>query len=114
MNTGSPSLAAHVRTLALSRGPFYPRRGCCRHQPFGGHLLEKGHYEARLTRREWDRLNTWMDTYAQKRGSFDKAQEEALRACGGRWRTCWKARREVTESRVIELALAQVLRPMSW
>jgi hypothetical protein len=43
------------------------------------HLLEKGHYEARLSAAQWDRLNTWMDTYAQKQGSFDKAQEDELR-----------------------------------
>ncbi len=74
---GSPSLAAHVRAR-YQEGRSIPGEGAAATSPLA-HLLEKGHYEARLSAAQWDRLNTWMDTYAQKQGSFDKAQEDELR-----------------------------------
>ncbi len=42
-------------------------------------LLEEGHYDVQLTESDRQRLITWMDTYAQRLGSFDPAQEERLR-----------------------------------
>ena len=42
-------------------------------------LLKKGHYETSLDRAAWDRLNTWMDTYGQRQGSFGPEQEAHLR-----------------------------------
>jgi hypothetical protein len=42
-------------------------------------LLKEGHYDVKLDRDEWLRLYTWMDTYAQRQGSFSEDQENRLR-----------------------------------
>ncbi len=42
-------------------------------------LLKEGHYDVKLTRDDWVRLYTWMDTYAQRQGSFGEDQEARLR-----------------------------------
>ena len=42
-------------------------------------LLGRGHYEVKPSRADLDRLITWMDTYAQKAGSFSADQERRLR-----------------------------------
>jgi hypothetical protein len=41
-------------------------------------LLAKGHYDVRLTEDDWQRLTTWMDTYGQRLGSYDRQQEDQL------------------------------------
>ncbi len=41
-------------------------------------LLAKGHYDVRLTDDDWQRLATWMDTYGQRLGYYDRQQEEQL------------------------------------
>lgn len=43
-------------------------------------LLASGHYDAELDPADRERIVTWMDTYAQRRGSFDQHQEDELRA----------------------------------
>jgi cytochrome c553 len=45
----------------------------------------EGHYGVKLTADEWDRLVTWMDTYAHLQGSFSKEQEEQLRKLREEW-----------------------------
>ncbi len=40
---------------------------------------EKGHEGVRLGAEDLERLITWMDTYAQRKGSFSENQEEQLR-----------------------------------
>jgi hypothetical protein len=41
-------------------------------------LLDQGHYDVKLTASDRERLFTWMDTYAQRAGAFDAAQEARL------------------------------------
>ena len=41
-------------------------------------LLRAGHYDVRITRDDRERLVTWMDTYAQRKGSFSVEQDERL------------------------------------
>ena len=43
-------------------------------------LLDEGHYRVQLGRTDMDRLITWMDTYAQRSGSFSGDQEQRLDA----------------------------------
>lgn len=42
-------------------------------------LLDRGHYDVKLTADDRDRRLTWLDTYGQIRGSFSPEQEERLR-----------------------------------
>jgi hypothetical protein len=42
-------------------------------------LLLKGHHGVKLSAEDLERLVTWMDTYAQRRGSFSDDQERRLR-----------------------------------
>lgn len=42
-------------------------------------LLDRGHYDVKLTGDDTDRLLTWLDTYGQIRGSFSPDQEKRLR-----------------------------------
>ncbi len=42
-------------------------------------LLQRGHYQARLSASDWDSLITWMDTLGQRAGHFSPGQEEQLR-----------------------------------
>ncbi len=41
-------------------------------------LLQKGHYQVKLSGADMDRLITWMDTYAQRAGSFSADQDRRL------------------------------------
>ena len=38
----------------------------------------KGHNDVKLTKADLERLITWMDTYAQRLGSFSDKQEQQL------------------------------------
>lgn len=78
---GKPSLAAHVRAR-YQEGRSLPGAGAAATSalvPF----LEPAH-GARLGADDWDRLITWMDAYGQRTGSFDKLQEDELRALRAR------------------------------
>ena len=46
-------------------------------------LLSKpaGHYEVKLDARARERFTVWMDTYAQRLGSFSADQEHAWKTC---------------------------------
>jgi hypothetical protein len=46
---------------------------------------ESGHHKVKLSPAEWDRLVTWMDTYAHIQGSFSSEQEEQLRQLREKW-----------------------------
>jgi hypothetical protein len=46
---------------------------------------DKGHEGVRLDPESRERLATWMDTYAQQRGSFSETQEKELRQIRQRW-----------------------------
>ncbi len=38
-----------------------------------------GHHKTHLTPDQYNRLTTWMDTYAQRQGSFSPQQEKELK-----------------------------------
>jgi hypothetical protein len=46
---------------------------------------EKGHHDVRLGAEDLAQLITWMDTYAQLRGSFSDEQERRLLALREAW-----------------------------
>lgn len=76
---GKPSLFDHVWT-AYRRG--YSIEGQCAASQSA--LLEKlnrpnGHHGVKLDAGDLERLITWMDTYAQRLGTFDDVQEQHLR-----------------------------------
>jgi hypothetical protein len=48
-------------------------------------LIRDGHYDVNLADDAWNRLVTWMDTYAQRDGSFSPGQEQQLRELRRRW-----------------------------
>jgi len=74
---GKPSLRDHVMAC-YTAGRSEPGAGAAQTSALV-QLLRKGHYEVQLTNDDWQRLFTWMDTYAQRRGSFDADQEQRLR-----------------------------------
>ncbi len=73
---GEPSLATHVVTR-YRQGRSTPGQCLAQTSPITK-LLESGHYDVQLSANDWERLNTWLDTYGQRLGSFSKNQEERL------------------------------------
>lgn len=74
---GKPSLRDHIGSR-YNEGRSIPGACAAMLSPLL-RLLDTGHYDVKLTPDDRDRLITWMDTYAQRLGSFDKQQEERLR-----------------------------------
>jgi len=74
---GKPSLREHVLSR-YNEGRSIAGAGAAATSPLLK-LLDAGHYDARLSAEDRDRLTTWMDTYGQRLGSFDKQQEARLR-----------------------------------
>jgi cytochrome c553 len=74
---GKPSLRDHV-LACYAEGRSQAGAGAAQTSALV-QLLRKGHYEVELSPGDWDRLFTWIDTYAQRYGSFDADQEERLR-----------------------------------
>ncbi|MHC4406409.1 MAG: HzsA-related protein, partial [Planctomycetota bacterium] len=74
---GTPSLKDHVQKR-YSEGRSVAG-ACAAQQSALLKLLADGHYEVELGRADRQRLITWIDTYAQRLGSFDSGQEERLR-----------------------------------
>ena len=74
---GKPSLREHVKARY---GEGRSIAGACASavSPLAK-LLKEGHYDVKLTGDDWMRLYTWMDTYAQRQGSFGDQQEATLR-----------------------------------
>lgn len=83
INFGKPSLRDLVWE-GYRRGFSVENEGPARRSALLG-LLGRGHYEVKLSGEDWERLLTWMDTYAQRRGAFDAQQvrrlEELRQAC---------------------------------
>ena len=73
---GEPSLATHVMTR-YREGRSTPGQCVAQTSPIV-RLLESGHHDVVLSANEWERVNTWLDTYGHRLGSFSKAQEERL------------------------------------
>ncbi len=74
---GKPSLREHVQAR-YHQGRSTPGAGAAATNALWP-LLEAGHYDVRLDGDDRRRLVVWMDTYAQRLGSFDAAQEARLR-----------------------------------
>ena len=73
---GKPSLATHVVTR-YRQGRSTPGECIATTSPIVK-LLESGHHDVQLSANDWERLNTWLDTYGHRLGSFSKPQEERL------------------------------------
>ena len=76
---GKPSLRDHV--LARYREGRSLAGACAARTSALLALLEEGegHHDVRLDADDLERLVTWMDTYAQRQGSFSDDQEDRLR-----------------------------------
>jgi len=74
---GSPSLKEHV--LARYSEGRSVAGACAAKKNALWKLLDGGHYDITLSAEDRQRLTIWMDTYAQRRGSFDPGQEQRLR-----------------------------------
>ena len=74
---GKPSLREHVQAR-YGEGRSIAGAGAAATNALWP-LLDAGHYDVRLTDDDRRRLFVWMDTYGQRLGSFDAAQEERLR-----------------------------------
>ncbi len=82
---GKRSLASHV-TARWQGGRSVPGAGPALESPILRMLTEgAGHNDVRLLPDDIERLTTWMDTYAQRRGSFSDAQERRLLALREQW-----------------------------
>ncbi|MCP4645244.1 MAG: hypothetical protein GY851_32680 [bacterium] len=79
VDRGKPSLREHV--MARYRAGRSIEGGCvARNSPVLTMLTSKpGHHGVKLDDGERERLITWMDTYAQRLGSFNEEQEQRLR-----------------------------------
>jgi hypothetical protein len=80
---GRPSLREHVQTRYYA-GRSIVGQGAASTSPLLA-LLRKGHQGVQLRPDEIERLVTWMDTYAQRLGSFSAAQEAELIELRRRW-----------------------------
>ncbi|MHB8897476.1 MAG: HzsA-related protein [Thermoguttaceae bacterium] len=74
---GKPSLRDHVMAC-YAEGRSHAGAGAAQTSQLV-HLLRQGHYQVQLSPTDWERLFTWIDTYAQRLGSFDADQEQRLR-----------------------------------
>ena len=74
---GKPSLRDHV-IARYRRGQSIPGACAAQTSPLLA-MLRQGHHGVRLSADDLTRLVTWMDTYAQRSGSFSADQEERLR-----------------------------------
>lgn len=78
VSAGKPSLRDHVKE-AYARGASQAGHGAARTSAVLDALREKeAHRDVRVDADSWNRLVTWMDTYAQRLGSFDERQERQL------------------------------------
>jgi hypothetical protein len=76
MSYGRPSLHDHVRRHYLA-GRSHIGAGGSLTSPILAHL-RKGHQEVKLAAEDFERLITWIDTYAQSQGHFSPEQERRL------------------------------------
>ena len=78
INYGKPSLAEHVQD-AYRRGYSMEGRCAARNSALLAKLTgPEAHHDVQLSPDAVERLITWMDTYAQRLGSFCDAQEQEL------------------------------------
>jgi hypothetical protein len=77
VNYGPRSLKTHVLTR-YRQGRSTPG-GCAAATSPLITLLDQGHYDVTLTPDDYNRLIIWMDTYAQRTGSFSEDQQQRLK-----------------------------------
>jgi hypothetical protein len=80
---GRPSLREHVQTR-YQQGRSLAGQGAAATSRLLA-LLKDGHHGVRLKPPDMERIITWMDTYAQRLGSFSPSQEQELVALRRRW-----------------------------
>ncbi len=80
---GHPSLREHVQNR-YREGRSIAGQGAAATSALL-QLLRKGHQGVRLDAQDMERFVTWMDTYAQRLGSFSPQQEEELMLLRRRW-----------------------------
>ena len=78
INYGSPSLFQHISSRYGAGRSVVTACAAQTSQLLA--LLRDGHHGVDLTADDTDRLVTWMDTYAQRLGSFSTDQEQRLEA----------------------------------
>jgi hypothetical protein len=74
---GQPNLRSLVKA-AYAEGRSVPGRGVAQRSPLLGLLGDAAHRDVPLDAGDWERLTTWLDTYAQRLGSFSSDQEQQL------------------------------------
>jgi hypothetical protein len=94
---GSPSLRDQV-AAAYRLGRSVPGQGAAQNSALA-RLLRAGHQGVRLDGASWERLNTWMDMYAQRQGHFSEEQERELAALRQRWAQVLAERAETRTAR---------------
>ena len=68
-----------LRNLAFERDRSVPGQGVARNSMLLAAVASGPHHkDVRLDTNEYERLVTWMDTYAQRTGHFSDAQEREL------------------------------------
>ncbi len=83
---GNPSLADHVRGN-YREGKSLEGHGAAATSPLLAMLTsEEGHHGVKLPPADLERLIVWMDTYAQRLGTFDERQEQHLVELREQWR----------------------------
>jgi hypothetical protein len=76
---GKPSLKEHIMKRYYD-GRSVAGEGEAKNSALLAYLrTDRAHAEVKLSREDLTRLTTWMDTYAQKLGSFSNEQERELR-----------------------------------
>jgi len=73
---GEPSLATHV--MSRYRQGFSTAGACAARASPLLKLIDGRHYDVKLAPHDWNRLVTWIDTYAQRQGSFSEDQQHRL------------------------------------
>ncbi len=82
---GKPSLREHVQDR-YAEGESLEGQGAAAGSPLLAMLTRQGgHYGVKLASTDLERLIVWMDTYAQRLGSFDERQEQQLSALRAQW-----------------------------
>jgi len=76
LDYGKPSLRQHVQSRYQDARSIAGAGAAATNALWP--LLERGHYGVQLRPDDRQRLLTWMDTYGQRLGSYDKAQERQL------------------------------------
>ena len=77
LDYGKPSLREHVQTRYQQARSIAGAGAAATSALLP--LLDRGHYGVHLSGDDRQRLLTWMDTYGQRLGSYDKGQEQRLR-----------------------------------